>query len=416
MSECKNSLPLRIAFFVTYFPKMSEVFLLNQALELLDRGHEVTIHALAEPREARQQSGTERLLPHQVRTGRMASEAWSRPLDLPRLFARNHLREVLHAMNIWRYGAEAGSLRNLYRLEAVGQEPIECDVAHAQFGHVGRQCVLLSAMGRLRAPLITSFRGYDLSGYLRFARSGLYESVFQRSSSCLTVSTRFMERLKSLGCPEHKIHVLPSGIPMSRVPRRDWSGPAEPLRVFSASRLERYKGLHLGLEAFCRIASDFPGAKYEVFGDGPERSRLEALSHRLGLEGRVIWHGMVSQAQVFEALVRCRLHLFTTVASSRGRTEGMPNILKESQAVGLPAVAFCHPGVDEVVEEGQTGFLVKEGDVEAMAERARQILADRGLAASMGDRGRVRSRVLFDISTLTDRLESIYQAAMEIQR
>ncbi len=165
--------PLRIAFFMTYFPKISEVFLLNQALALLDRGHEVSIYALADPKEAMQQTGTEKLMPHRIRVGRMAAGTGSRLLALPGLLTRNRIREVLSALNVLRYGAEAGSLRNLFRLDAVGRDLIECDVAHAQFGNVGRQCILLYRLGRLRAPLVTSFRGNDLSGYLRNSRPGL---------------------------------------------------------------------------------------------------------------------------------------------------------------------------------------------------------------------------------------------------
>jgi colanic acid/amylovoran biosynthesis glycosyltransferase len=196
------------------------------------------------------------------------------------------------------------------------------------------------------------------------------------------------------------------------VPARDWSRDATPLRVVSAARLEPYKGLHLGLAAIARLRPAFPGLRYEIFGDGPERSRLEARARALGLGDAVVWHGAVEHQRLLDALPGFHLHLFTTVTSPGGRTEGVPNILKETQAAGLPAVAFAHPGVEEVVEESKTGFLVPEGDVEGLAARARLLLEDASLAARLGERARELSRERFDLERVTDRLEGIYRQAL----
>jgi colanic acid/amylovoran biosynthesis glycosyltransferase len=402
---------LRVAFFVTYFPKNSEVFLLNQALALLDRGHDVGVHALADPREAAVQPGTERLLAD-ARIGRMPPATWRRLRDLPGLITRQGTGAALAALDVWRWGEEAWSLRNLYRLDAAGPGAIECDVAHAQFGGVGRQCVLLRALGRLRAPLVVSFRGNDLSGYLAGGGSGAYAEVFRDAAACLPVAERWAGQLVSLGCPRGKVQVLPSGIPMARVPAKDWSLAASPPRVVSAARLERYKGIHLGLAAVARLLPAFPGLRYEIFGDGPERPRLEARARELGLGDTVIWRGMVEHQRLLDALPGFHLHLFTTVTSPRGRTEGVPNILKETQASGLPAVAFAHPGVEEVLEDGRTGFLVPEGDVEGLAARARLLLGEATRAEGMGALARQLSRERFDLGRVTDRLEAIYLRAI----
>jgi len=400
---------LRIAFFVTYFPKVSEVFLLHQALALLDRGHHVHVHALAPSGEALVQPGTERLGPGHVTVGRMPRSAWRRILDLPRLLAAHPPGAVLAACNPRRHGREATSLRALYRLDATPAR-VDCDVAHAQFGDVARQCLLLRARGRLAAPLVVSFRGGDLSSYLAATTRRAYDDVFRDAAACLPVATRWVRVLESLGCPPGKIRVLPSGIPMERVPRREATAAPAPV-VLSAGRLERHKGIHLGLEVVARLRLEFPGLRYEIFGDGPERGRLERQARALGIEGLVRWHGAVAHPELMAALPRAALHLFTTVTSSHGRTEGVPNILKESQAAGIPAAAFAHPGTDEVVEDGVTGWLVPEGDVDALADRARRLLADPATAAAMGARAAERSRARFDLARVTDQLEEVYRAA-----
>lgn len=202
---------------------------------------------------------------------------------------------------------------------------------------------------------------------------------------------------------------------MDRVPRRiTWRRPErDPLRLFSAARLERYKGLHLGLDAFRRIAAVIPEARYEIFGDGPERERLEARAREIGLADRITWHGAVKHSRLLAALEGCHLHLFTTTRLPEGRTEGVPNILKETQAAGLPAVAFAHPGVDEVVGHERTGLIVPEGDSMAMAEGALRLLAEPALAETFGRAAESAARARFDLGAITDRLEAIYRQAVE---
>lgn len=405
---------MRVAFFLTYFPKISEAFLLNQALALLDRGHDVHVYALADPSEARIQPDSERLLPDRAHIGRMSRGWRARLIDLPGLIASNRPGEALRALNVTRYGVEAASLRTLYRLDAVRDVDLDCDVAHAQFGDVARQCIMLRDLGKLRAPLFTSFRGNDLSAYLSRARANVYTRVFEGSRFCLPVAQRWVETLASLGCPREKIRPFPSGIPMDQVPRRrldDWGEEGFP-RIISAARLDRYKGLHLGLEAFQRLLVRFPNASYEVFGDGAELERLRSQARRLGITRHVQFHGAALHREVLEALSRCHIHWFTTHTMDDGRTEGVPNILKETQAAGLPVVAFEHPGVEEVVIPGRTGILVSPGSSAALADETIRLANDPERARRWGEQASRHAREVFDLGHLTDRLEELYDLAV----
>lgn len=413
-SMSDNRRPLRIAFFVTNFPKLSEIFLLNQALALQERGHEVHIYALTTPREATVQPGTERIPPERIHVAGMPRAPLARLALLPGLLRRNSPGEACAALNPLRQGAEAITLRALFRLDAVREGLPPFDVVHAQLGSVARQCVLLKTLGHIRSPLVVSFRGSDLSRYLAFGAPGAYRGVFREAAFCLPVAKRWIEPLVGLGCPREKIRHLPSGIPVARIPARslDGWGDGDFPRVLSACRLEPYKGIRFGLEAFRLLLARCPKARYDVFGDGPERASLEARAQRLGIADRVHWHGASPHAAILEALGKSDLHWFTTVTGRDGRTEGVPNILKESQAAGVPAVAFDHPGVDEVVAAGETALVVPERDVAALAAASLTLVGDPARARRMGDLARVRARQTFDLKRLTDRLEGIYRAAV----
>lgn len=401
---------LRIAYFATNFPKISEIFTLNQVLALQDRGHEIDIYALINPHEARVQPGTERIPPSRIHIAGMPRGVLARLTALPGLVSRNRLGDVLRCLDPLRGGAEAITLRNLFRLDSLRDGFPAYDIVHAHMGSVARQCALLKRMRRIDAPLLVTFHGSDLSRYLAHGLPGAYDTVFAQSTFVMPVARRWIEPLVKLGCPREKVRQQIIGIAVSKIPIRsldNW-GEGEFPRIVSACRLDRYKGIHLGLEAFRLLLARCPHAIYEIFGDGPERSALEAKAEKLGIAARVIWHGASHSQDVLDALGRSDLHWFTTVTGTDGRTEGVPTILKETQAAGLPVVAFDHPGVDEAVLRGETGILVPEGDVRALTEATLRLITDAPLARRMGFLAHTRAREEFDLARLTDGLEQIY--------
>ena len=410
---------MRIAFFVTQFPKFSEVFILNQALALLDRGHDVQVFSLTRSGEAEIQPGVDRLqLEGRIHDAGMPRWELLRWPGFLASFSRLGPGELRKCLDYRRFGREARTLRNFYRLRAVRGQLDGFDVAHAQFGEIGLQCAMLRELGVMRAPLVTSFRGNDLSGYIAGARPGVYQAVFDNSAFCLPVAERWRKRLQDMGCPASKIRTLPSGIPVTPIVQR--TADSSPENVFpaivSACRLEPHKGIDLGLEAFGLLREAMPGATWDIFGDGPDRSRLEAKALRMGLGASVRWHGYVAHADMLRHVAAADMHWFTSITLADGRTEGVPTILKETQAAGLPAIAFDHPGVAEVVVDGETGLLVPEGDARALAGATAGLARDPALMRRMGERGSILSRHRFDLASLTDRLEQIYREAQRLDR
>lgn len=406
-----RDMPLKIAFIVSYFPKLSEIFILNQALELEKRGHRVEFFALTAGGEKAIQPGASFFLQNaRVYYAQMPKNSLARLLRSLSLLRSVGYGSALRAFDVWRDGEEALSLRNLYRLKAAPDPADGFDIVHAQFGEVGRQCCFLHRLGRLRAPLVCSFRGNDLSGYLNHARTGVYRNVFQTAQACLPVSSRWIKTLTEMGCPAEKIHVLPSGIPIKDLPERksyhlQGNGPL----LVSVARLIAHKGIHYGLDVFAAVAERFPQARYVIIGDGPESASLQSRARGLGLSDRVAFLGSITHEQVLTTLSGAHLLLFTSVTSPTGRTEGVPNILKEAHAYGVPVVAFVHPGTDEVVADAATGMIVPERDVKAMSAAALAILGDEDRAASMSQAARQKARE-FDIESITDRLITIYRS------
>jgi glycosyltransferase involved in cell wall biosynthesis len=141
-------------------------------------------------------------------------------------------------------------------------------------------------------------------------------------------------------------------------------------------RLEPRKGVDLAIEALAQL----PDARLDVVGDGAERAALASLARRLGVQGRVVFHGHIDDPR---ALVS-RAH----AALCSSRTEGLGLANLEAMALGRAVVGFRVGGVPEIVEHGVTGLLAAPGDVDALAECMRSAMRDRDLLTGMGTAAR----------------------------
>jgi len=157
--------------------------------------------------------------------------------------------------------------------------------------------------------------------------------------------------------------------------------------VLAVGRHVAQKGFDLLLQAWAIVVKSAPLARLRIVGDGPLRAEHERMAHALGLTGRVEWLDPTSEIE--------RLYRQADVFVLPSRYEGMPLALLEAQALGVPAVAFdCPTGPSEILTP-QTGRLVPEGDVQAMAAALIELLSSPELRVQMGRAAIVRSREVF---------------------
>ena len=132
-------------------------------------------------------------------------------------------------------------------------------------------------------------------------------------------------------------------------------------------------------------------------GDGPDAEALQSQAERLGIEDAVVFHGRKSREQVVDLLNSTDAVVTPSVPTSDGRREGIPVVLMEAMACGLPVVASRLSGIPELVHDGECGLLAPPGDADALADAVQQLYCDQGLRARLGQRGRERVRREFDL-------------------
>jgi glycosyltransferase involved in cell wall biosynthesis len=181
--------------------------------------------------------------------------------------------------------------------------------------------------------------------------------------------------------------------------RRALGLPPEALVVGTVGRLVWQKGhVHL-LEAAARLGDSLPGVRYLIVGAGEEERRLRAQAQQNGLADRVVFAGYRHDVPAIMAAM--------DVFVLPSRRENMPQALLEAMAMGRAIISTASIGVREVVEDGVTGFVVPLGDVDALAERMRELGRDAGLRARMGAGARARIRDGFTREDMLTRVEGL---------
>ncbi|EKE43255.1 glycosyl transferase, group 1 family protein [Oceaniovalibus guishaninsula JLT2003] len=161
-------------------------------------------------------------------------------------------------------------------------------------------------------------------------------------------------------------------------------------RLLFVGRLARVKGVAVLLDAFAALRAGHPDAHLTLAGDGPERATLEGYARDLGIADAVTFTGYLGQDAVAGRLAQTDIFVLPSFA------EGVPVVLMEAMAAGLPVIGPQVAGVPELVEEGVSGYLVPPGDTDTLTDRIARLLDDPALRARMGQAGRARVARDFD--------------------
>ena len=191
--------------------------------------------------------------------------------------------------------------------------------------------------------------------------------------------------------PHLAIH---NGIPMEKWPLADV--PKEAFLIGLSARLSPEKGVDRALEIMELLHRQGHPARLHVLGEGPQRPELEAMIRQKELESSVFLLGFIEDVQ--KELSKCQVFLFTSWG------EGTSISVIEAMALGLPCVAYEAPSMGELIIDGKTGFLIKAGNKEKMAERILELLENEPLRQEMSRQARQRAENHFSFTRVTHQL------------
>jgi glycosyltransferase involved in cell wall biosynthesis len=244
----------------------------------------------------------------------------------------------------------------------------EAEVLHVYFGHIAVH--LLPLILHWRHPTVVSFHGADVMVELEkpHFRAATRE-VLAAARLVLVRAESLAQALVALGCPNEKIRLQRTGIPLDEIPFRARNRPNDgKWKFLQAGRLIEKKGLKTSLRAFARFWKEHPQANFTIAGEGPMAEELQTLARDLGLEEAIRFAGFLSQTQLRAEFYQAHIFLHPSELGADGNQEGVPNSMLEAMASGLPVFATNHGGIPEAIENGVSGVLVPERDHEALAD------------------------------------------------
>lgn len=410
---------MKIAYFTTTFPALSVTFVMNQITGLIDRGHEVTIYSRRPGDGKPHPDVTKYQLDDRTRYARVLSvNPFARFIDVCGLLAgpyQKHggIRAAMRAMNIARFGYRAMSGELLFAAAPFLDSPTH-DVFHAHFAPNGVTLAMLKDAGLIHGKVITTFHDYGLSWYLKKWGPHVYDHLFEHGDRILAISHYARNRLIELGCPPDRVFVHRMGVDCARFsPAHRSRRNEDVVRLLSVCRLTEKKGIEYAIRAVANVADEMGGSRklqYTIIGDGPLFDSLRALTKQLDAEGTIHFMGSKTQDEVAAALHESDLLLAPSVTAVDGDVEGIPVVLMEAMAAGVPVISTRHAAIPELVEDQKTGLLVEERDVDALVECIKLLCKDDAQRNSLGKNARDFVVQEFNIDVLNDRLVEHFEA------
>jgi glycosyltransferase involved in cell wall biosynthesis len=201
-----------------------------------------------------------------------------------------------------------------------------------------------------------------------------------------------------------KLKIVHCGVEPERYLRNDAAPRGK--RLLFIGRLDAIKGVPLLLNALAALRASHPEATLTIVGDGPHRRQLEDRTRALELEHAVTFTGYQGQDAVADLLSEADMLVLPSFA------EGVPVVLMEGMAAGLPVIASQVAGVPELVEDGVAGYVIPAGDPATLADRIDRLLSDPALCARMGVAGRARVVESYDARTESAWLAHLFAGSL----
>jgi colanic acid/amylovoran biosynthesis glycosyltransferase len=406
---------VKLAYLCSLYPAVSNTFVLREVEALRRRGVEIDTFTI-------RRAKTDQLLADADRAAFQTTFAvlpprWSRLLGMhlrlaftaPKAYLRTLALALRHAPpglrgSLWQvfYFVEAVVLWSECRRRGIRH-------IHVHFANVAAAVALLAT--ELGSAVDGSDQwswSFSMHGPTELFNVGQYNLAekIARAQFVVCISDFTRSQLMTLCDPElwDKLHVIHVGIPLEQFTNNapSESRSANP-NILLVGRQVPEKGQAVLLEAVAALVERGHHVNLTLAGDGAARTKLEHLSKQLGIFARTSFPGAVGQDDI------CALYSQASVFCLPSFAEGVPCVLMEAMAMGLPVVSTRITGIPELVDDGHNGLLVAPGRVDLLADALERLLADPALRREMGAAARETVMREFNTETSAAQLYKLFR-------
>jgi colanic acid/amylovoran biosynthesis glycosyltransferase len=356
--------PLKILFMVNMFPTLSATFVMGQIKGMIDKGHDVHVFA-------QYKSSMKKMHPD---------------IEHYKLLAKTYYKDLPKDIRTY-------------------------DILYCQFFSLGNdlmpKLMQIKAKSRKFPKFLVCCRGSDgVEGVS--IRNKRCQALFNSADLFMPVCQHFENLLLKAGCDKKKIIVHHSAIDLKLFDyTKKQRKPGQEVTLLSVGRLTESKGTLYALEAFAVLEKKFPMLRYVIVGNGACRDQLTRFVHEHKLEDKVTFVGWCLPHEVMNWLSKADIFVHPSIRGINNAQEGVPNVLMEAMAMGLPVVSTWHGGIPEIVTDGYSGFLVPEKNSAILADKIRQTLESQSDWQQIGSIGRACIEKKYEINKENAGLEEI---------
>jgi colanic acid/amylovoran biosynthesis glycosyltransferase len=295
------------------------------------------------------------------------------------------------------------------------------NILHSHFGNRGWENDKTARMMGLKH--VVTFYGYDLDMLpaVNPRWNERYHTMFKHVDLVLCQGQRMADRLRKLNCPIHKIRVHHIGIDLTKImfKPRVWS-PAKPLRVLIAAAFREKKGIPYALETLGRIQHEIP-LEITIIGGATDNPKLQTEKRKIlatikkhDLRSKIRMLGFKPYDVFMKEAHQHHVFLSPSVTASDGDTEGgAPIAIIEMLASGMPVISTKHRDIPEVIQNGVSGLLARERDVDGLVKHLRWLVDHPEKWFGMVDAGRKHIEKEYNAKVQGLRLASLYRRLVE---
>ena len=407
----------RVVYVVRSWPRLSQTFVVNEVLGLERLGVDIEIFSMVHPDEplaqaqvgdvrapvryldaARRRPVLERVREH---VGALAAAPGRYVGTLVEVARGSHLAAGYSTASRWECFAHAVHVAAVLRAAEVGGDPI--GRIHAHFAHDPALVALL--VHRLTGvPFSLTAHARDLYGIPARTLAARTDAAAAVVTCCRANAEYLRDTVAASPVLVHH------GVDLDRYrPAANGRGGGMPT-ILSVGRLVEKKGFADLLAALALVRDEGEPFRCTIYGDGPLRDELEARRDELGLDGVVTFAGACAPDDLIPAFRGADVFVLTPVLGADGDRDGVPNVLVEAMACGVPVVSTTVGGIPELVTHGEDGLLAPAHDPATVARHLETLLRDPSCRATLGARGRSTVEAQFDARVAASRLASLFGA------
>lgn len=411
---------MKIAIVIGRFPTVTETFIVNQIVSLIDKGHHVVIYALKKGDFKQIQevvlqyklldkvSFREVLHSNKIiRVSTFIKWVWRNKFDI-------NWGLLLKSINFLKYGKTALSLELFNESQYFILKENQFDVIHAHFRFPTRSIANLKEKGFFtKTKFVISFHGVDMNpSKIEFYKT-YYKILFEQVDS-ITVNTIYLKNiLLQVERNLTNIVILPVGLDTFLFKNEEEKQQKSlNFKILYCGRLIKLKGVDLAVEIFAELFKrGYKNIVLEIIGDGELKTDIEEFIKVNNFEKNIFLKGKQTQREIINSLENTKVFLFPGIKNpSDGRCEAQGLVVQEAQAMKVPVVVSDVGGIKYGLRPNETGFVIKEQDIKGFADAIQTLIENPKMVKKMGENGRDFVVENYDSRVLVNKLLDIYKS------